>query len=1401
MVTLVIVKNPFSPQDGREVKYIEAEGTLADLLEEYKMPGVDLQATVNGYAVDDKEIKDEDFIVIYPVIEKGGKGGKGILGIVAAIALSVVSFGVGGLAGAGAWGASMTTWGTMGYIAAAAVMFLGSSLLGRLMGQKADVGQYDSQNESTYSWSGVQTMEGQNNAISLTYGKVKSGGQTIGKYVSSVNDDDYLNWLIACGEGELSITNIELNDNPIGNYSGVSYTTRSGTNDQSVIPYFNDTYFTKNVSYHMTQKNHWYTDTAQGSATEGLIVKIELPNGLFHGTDEGKQATNEVDVVAQYKPTNSSDWTPIAAITIKGKSTKAIRKELRVDHIPAGEYDVRVLVERIKNEDATRDVWDVYWTGVTSVVYDDLCYPCQALIGIKAKATDQLNGSPSLTFIKERASVWVYSTVSNQYEQKSASNPAWACYDLLHQARRLKNIRTNQYQFEVRGAAKELMRYEDFLEWADWCDTKRYYVNIEINTVGEALEVANEKLAPIGHGLVVRYGTRYGCIYDHVQTPVQMFGMGNILAGTFSEEFMKVSDRANCVEITFTNKDAGYERDVLTIYGDTYNTDGYAKTAQMTFDGIVDYTQAYREGMYQLYSNRYLLRNVSFEVGIDAIACTVGDVVMVSHDVPMWANSGRIDSVNGRTWVLPVQLQDLSQSYRIQWRSAKDNLYTRSCTIVSSADGWTTITVQGTIPDDDPPQAGDVFDIAIANVGSKPFVVKSITRAQDFTRRVSCIEYNENIYNENYDIPVINYSQWHGEPKNVTGLVAKLSQQKNSFGADIGRMQCSWNIPDNGGKFTVLLSTDGGTTWAVGRSGIYSNSCVLDVQPNTTYWVKVITFLDVNQSSGVVAGPLYPNGDDNLPMVTNLKGNTRYRSVKDGEYRYEIHLTWTPPKLSNYAGCNIWYKTNHVQGSDMMVVEGVSADQLGFQNNWKYAGDGYADFTLNDVVFGDTYRFAVATKDSLGNSNDQYNAPTIDVIATAKTTTPNVPDDFRIAFGKEAICSWKEVTNADIQFYEVRNDANPGKETKYLLGRTTGLKASVALSQRRGQLWLYARNPMGKYSYPAILEYYKPAPQQPHPPKLKALIGGFSVTTDEIPVDCSGIDVYINGSTGNTVIHSENASITHSCDPGIYDVKYCFTDFFGRGTWSAEERVTVLVYIDPALIQAESLSLEKMDSTIQEAVADAQASVGELLQVKSDITDLQVADGNITATVASNKAEQDSKNTALTQDISQLQVKSDNISSMVVQNKIMQDGTNQTMLSRINQNAASVTSIVGNLNDTTKAIENYSAISQMSSNIELRVKNNEVVSKINMSPETIKIDGKYIHITGNTVIDNNLITRGMIQAGAVTADKMSVTSLSAICATIGTLRTASSGARLEVTSSVIRVYDSNNVLRVRLGVW
>ena len=116
------------------------------------------------------------------------------------------------------------------------------------------------------------------------------------------------------------------------------------------------------------------------------------------------------------------------------------------------------------------------------------------------------------------------------------------------------------------------------------------------------------------------------------------------------------------------------------------------------------------------------------------------------------------------------------------------------------------------------------------------------------------------------------------------------------------------------------------------------------------------------------------------------------------------------------------------------------------------------------------------------------------------------------------------------------------------------------------------------------------------------------------------------------------------------------------------------------------------------------------------------------------------------------------------------------------------------------AKSNYSAIAQMTDAINLRVQKGDVINQINLSPTTTTIAGKYLHVTGETVFDNNVIVSRMLAAKAVTADKLAVTSLSAITARIGRLETATSGARTVIQDNLIEIFDENNFRVIALGV-
>lgn len=1034
MVTVVFVRNPFDPYQSRSVEHAEDGKSLTEYVQPYrdKVPFNELTVQVNGkIAVEfDGIVPKNAFIVV--MVTVGKSGGKNPLQLIASIALSVVAMGVGSvLAGGAFFGAGAVgigAWGLPSFLGAAATMFLGGSLVSKL-GPKISVGKYNTtESDPTYSWDGVTTMEGQGNAIALTYGTVKSGGQSIAKYVSNNENDQVLNWLVCAGEGPLEIEDIRLNDNPIENYKDVSVEIRPGTNNQEIISNFNDTIETKQLGYEILD-DEWRLDEVAGNSAEGLIIDIEFSQGLYHANDDGSLGTAWVDIAAQYRlkvegQGDEDNWlwlvstSPYAkpnqvnaslidtdatlgawsikvgrydtssggddnpdykwqvlvfesgqktsginvimakraiiegsgsvncgpfhfpdkallrnlgsgtqiSITvandsrISGAQSTAVRRQFRCDNIPAGEYQVRVkAAARSASTTSSRDGVKCWWSGLSAIIYDDFIYPNKALIGLKALASNQLSGNtPTLTFLKTRSTVLVYNPNLPGYEEKPATNPAWAAYDFTHIARLLDDPRDGTQKIVVNGAPAELIMYDRFAEWAEYCDEMDLHINIEIATTGEYWNKVNTDIAPVGRGKVLQFGTRFGCIWDHVQEPVQMFTMGNIVSGSFTETYLALKDRADCVELTFNNRDKDYTRDTIVAYGPDYDkTEIVNNPTQISMDGITDYNQAYREAKYQLYCNALLKRSVSFTAQIDAISCMVGDVILVAHDVPQWSYSGRIYEVNGLYAVtVPIDPdgREWTDEYSFQYRSQNDVIHTIEVTNITTSGDMLLIEVTG-FDESDMPQKNDIFALGPRNATSKPFTVTSITRADDYTRKIEAIEYNAAVFEENYEIPMPDYSFDEAtDVQNVINLQANQVVYKDKQGTLRCKMFVSWSLPEGAlaDYFSVQISTNYGSSWTIAGT-VYGFDCELDTQPFTEYMVRVITVYQMRQSSGVIIGPIAA-GEDVLPpdvSVINVE--------VVGEGAAETRRFWWQfeyPNPDDIAG----FKIKYLQGNSLWNV-------------------------------------------------------------------------------------------------------------------------------------------------------------------------------------------------------------------------------------------------------------------------------------------------------------------------------------------------------------------------------------------------------------------------------------------------------------------------------------------------
>lgn len=492
-----------------------------------------------------------------------------------------------------------------------------------------------------------------------------------------------------------------------------------------------------------------------------------------------------------------------------------------------------------------------------------------------------------------------------------------------------------------------------------------------------------------------------------------------------------------------------------------------------------------------------------------------------------------------------------------------------------------------------------------------------------------------------------------------------------------------------------------------------------------------------------------------IPPVRNLKAHNRYRQLVDGVSRYDLEVEWEPPEdMTSYLEGQVWYKTDHEQGDRLVIKEGVPADELGYQHDWTFAGSGQNRATIPQAIVGDTYRIAVTTKDRWGAMTSPDQAPRIEILVAVKSEIPNTPENFGITFGNKAELHWDEVTNSDIAYYEVRTDQSAGLGTASLVVRTSSLKASVTLAERTGTLYLYACNAQGKYSYPAVLTYKKTRPDAPTNITITTALRGANFRVPTIPSTATSVRYYISGTKTTDMIESKNPLVVYQCEPDVYSIYACYVDIFGEGYRTVDYAFTVTPYIDPDWLEDEAISLKKVDKEIQDAVKDAQQALPNL---NEKVAELTKTDDEIKATV--------------------------------------QDNTTK-MSSQIKQNADSITSVVTNLSDSEKAKNNYSAIAQLNDDIALRVAKDDVINQINISKESILIDGNKTHITGDTKIDKNVIVGGMIAAGSITADKLAA-SIIELTANQGI---KGGGATLDTNGLTVRGNDGSYVVHGSNGM-
>lgn len=531
--------------------------------------------------------------------------------------------------------------------------------------------------------------------------------------------------------------------------------------------------------------------------------------------------------------------------------------------------------------------------------------------------------------------------------------------------------------------------------------------------------------------------------------------------------------------------------------------------------------------------------------------------------------------------------------------------------------------------------------------------------------------------------------------------------------------------------------------------------------------------------------------DDNTSSAGEKPGHVssvqllELHSITDGVRINSIQVSWVKTTVTNYAKAEVWFRT--------------ATDKA-----WEKAGESNGtQFVYSGATTGLTYYIKVVAVNTKGNTADFDTAPQASIKIQGSQYIPNPPTQFVLTWDEKGpLWKWLFEPNEYIDFFELRLDQNPGVWNDKRLDSTRETWSRANPGVRSGTAYLYIRNIFGEYSEPAVHEFSKALPQKPTAPQLKSTIDGVRIKMQGLPLGATGYKIHIKTKDSQETVEDDfytvNSEYIYFFFIGHITVKYCFVDPLGDGEWSDTSEADCKAGID--IGQVPTIDYTKFDKFTQDAInkANNQPSINEDLKklidantngihqnedsITSVVKRVDTAEGtlktqgtaiqqnaNSISTIAmdvkgnASAIEQNAKSiTAIVEDVkgnkASIQANADNITNIVT--KVDKQGsTIDSQGSAIVQNANSITSVVTELNKK-PADCNYSSINQLQDDILLCVKKDGVINAINVSTEGVVIDGKKVHITGDTVFDNNVIVGGMIAADSIALEHLRANSVS-----------------------------------------
>ena len=490
----------------------------------------------------------------------------------------------------------------------------------------------------------------------------------------------------------------------------------------------------------------------------------------------------------------------------------------RVKSLPRGKYQIRT---RRTNSDVVepsqdlRNYHKVQFFSLTGYDYvDDAGNPIRpikdlpgtgtnkaylAKTAIRIQSTNKANGSLDgiNAIVQSICRVWD-SDAQQWVANRPTSNPAALFLHVLTHP-------SNAYRVEESEIANKI-DLQALQEWSEFCDTPNPSTGkpvLEYNGIISSTQSVLDTLRDIcaaGLASPNYVDGKWTVVVDKPKSyVVQYFTPHN------SKDFeaTKILPRLpHGFRVMFNNKDKAYQPDEVIVYNYGYTKDNATVFEQLELPGVTNTAQAKYLARWHLAQLKLRPERYTINTDFEYLVCNRGDLVRVTHDVPMWGiGSGRIKAVGVDAVVLTEQVfLETGKSYRLRARLNSGNSAQFSIAPVDESGYYDYIVLTDYIDDSGTTQplntalmAADNL-VMIGEVGkeTQQLVVLSIEPTSNTGAQLTLVDYSPEIYSadltDNGSLPAYN--------ANISGRSNPLIQQTIATAPQIVSVTSDSNISD-----------------------------------------------------------------------------------------------------------------------------------------------------------------------------------------------------------------------------------------------------------------------------------------------------------------------------------------------------------------------------------------------------------------------------------------------------------------------------------------------------------------------------------------------------------------------------------------------------------------------------